>query len=78
MSYRNRTLPGSRESGDKATLYPALGTMVASAFQTRVTSIQNCPLWVWDGIASSQYIAVGPRTSISVQFHKCIPFQLHL
>ena len=31
-----------------------------------VESIQN---GVWDGTASSQYIAVGLRTSISVQFH---------
>ena len=42
---------------------------VASASQTRVAPIQNRPPRVWDGTASSQYIAVGPRTSISVQFH---------
>ena len=30
---------------------------------------------VCDGTFPSQYIVVGPRTSISVQFHKCIPFQ---
>ena len=42
---------------------------LASASQTRVAPIQNRPPRVWDGTASSQYIAVGPRTSISVQFH---------
>ena len=51
---------------------------LASASQTHVAPIQNRPPRVWDGTASSQYIAVGPRTSISVQFHKCIPFQLQL
>ena len=40
--------------------------MVASASQTRVAPIQNRPPRVWDGTASSQYIVVGPRTSISV------------
>ena len=49
---------------------------LASASQTRVAPIQNRRLRVWDGTASSQYIAVGPWTSISVQFHKCIFFQL--
>ena len=34
----------------------------------------NRPPRVWDGTASSQYIAVGPRTSISVQFHNAYPF----
>ena len=52
--------------------------IVASASQTRVVPIQNRPSWVWDGTASSQYTAVGPRTSVSVQFHKCISFQLRL
>ena len=58
--------------------FPCPTTDVASASQTRVAPIQNRPPRVWDGTASSQYIAVGPRTSISVQFHKCIPFQLQL
>ena len=49
---------------------------LASASQTRVAPIQNRPLRFCDHTASSQYIAVGPRTSISVQFHKCISFQL--
>ncbi len=53
----------------------ASSSSVASASQTRVAPIQNRPPRVWDGTASSQYIAVGPRTSNSVQFHKCIPFQ---
>ena len=44
-----------------------MADLVALASQTRVAPIQNR---VWDGAASFQYAAVGPRTSnISVQFN---------
>ena len=58
--------------------FPHVGQELASASQTRVAPIQNRPPQVWDGTASSQYSAVGSKTSISVQFHICIAFQLRL
>ena len=64
FTWRRRPLPLSC-----GTLDWTRSSLLASASQTRVAPIQNRPPRVWDGTASSQYIAVGPRTSISVQFH---------